>query len=99
MMDEEAMAPPPGCAHCGTVLSTGSLRYVTEVTVTADFDPVLVLPDNIDAEIDRTLQGMQDAADQGLAGQLEEQVVARRTFLLCPSCRAEFLESLPGRLQ
>ncbi|MDP7113316.1 MAG: hypothetical protein QGH45_15195 [Myxococcota bacterium] len=99
MMDEEAVAPPPCCARCGTVLSTGSLRYVTEVTVTADFDPVLVIPENIDAEIDRTLQGMQDAADQGLAGQLEEQVVARRTFLLCPGCRAEFLESIPGRLQ
>jgi hypothetical protein len=99
MMDEEAIAPPLGCARCGTLLGTGSLRYVTEITVTADFDPVLVIPDDINAEIDRTLQGMQDAADEGLAGQLEEQVLARRTFLLCPGCRAEFLESLPGRLQ
>ncbi len=99
MNEEELNASPLACARCGTLLGTGSLRYVTEITVTADFDPVLVISDNIDAEIDRTLQGMQDAADEGLAGQLEEQVVARRTFLLCPGCRAEFLEDLPGKLQ
>ena len=97
-MNDDITSPPPSCASCGTTLATGSLRYVTEVTITADFDPVLVVPDDLDAEIDRTLAGMQEAADEGLAGQLEEQVVARRAFLLCPSCRGTFLTALPGQL-
>ncbi len=89
----------PDCAHCGVSLPTGALRYVVEVAITADFDPVLVLSDDIDGEIDRTLEGMQEAADEGLAGKLQEQVVARRAFILCPSCRAKWLETLPGELQ
>ncbi len=87
------------CARCGAALPNGSVRYVTEVTVTADFDPILVLPDDLDGEIERALDAVQRATDQGLAGELEEQVLARRAFLLCPACRGEFLEGLPGRLQ
>jgi len=84
------------CATCGRSLPTGSLRYVVELAVTADFDPVLVFPDDLDGEIEQALDAIQEAADQGLAGKLEEQVVARRAFLLCPECRNEFLGALPG---
>lgn len=97
--EEILLAGSPSCALCSTPLLTGSLRYITEVAVTADFDPLLVIPDDLDGEIDRTLAGMQEAANEGLAGKLEEQVVARRAFLLCPRCRAGFLDTLPGKLQ
>lgn len=88
----------PACALCGRQLPTGSLRYVSEVTLTADFDPLLVVPDDIDGEIERTLQAMKEAAAQGLSKSLSEQVIAKRVFMLCPKCRADFLESLPGQL-
>ncbi len=97
--EEILLAGSPSCALCAAPLPTGSLRYITEIAVTADFDPLLVIPDDLDGEIDRTLTGMQEAANEGLAGQLEEQVVARRAFLMCPRCRPEFLDGLPGKLQ
>ncbi len=89
----------PLCARCSKPLPTASLRYVVEVTVTADFDPLLVFPDDLDGEIDHTLEAMQLAAERGLAGKLGEQVMARRAFLLCPACREQFLDELPGDLQ
>ena len=96
MIDDESPFSASVCATCSKVLPTGSLRYVVELAITADFDPVLVFPDDLDGEIEQAVDAIQEAADQGLAGKLEEQVVARRAFLLCPSCRAEFLDKLPG---
>ena len=87
------------CALCGITLPTGSLRYITEVSITADSDPVLVMPDDMDAEIQQALRAMEDAVGQGRARELDEQVVVRRAFLLCAKCRDAFLEGLPGRLQ
>jgi len=87
------------CALCNVALPTGALRYVTEVTVTADHDPFLAVPDDIDGEIERTLKAMEEAARKGRADELEAQVVTRRAFLLCPGCREAFLGGLPGRLQ
>ena len=86
----------PDCAGCGKALPNGSLRYVVEMTITADFDPVMIFPDDLDGEMERTLDAVQEAADEGLAGKLEEQVIARRAYLFCPGCRNEFMESLPG---
>jgi len=97
-LPEEGNHAAPQCVTCGKPLPTGSLRYVAEVSVTADFDPVLVFPDDMDGEIERTLQAMKEAAEEGLASKLGEQVIARRAFLLCPKCRNEFVDGLPGEL-
>jgi len=99
---EDGPAGPVGlsCASCGTGLPAGSLRYIVELTMTADFDPVMVFPDDLEGDLETALEAVQEAANEGLAGELEEQVLARRAFLLCPACRKAFLESLPGgRLQ
>jgi len=96
VIEDEAPFSASVCAMCTKALPTGSLRYVVEMAITADFDPVLVFPDDLDGEIEQAVDAIQEAADQGLAGKLEEQVVARRAFLLCPSCRSTFLEGLPG---
>jgi len=95
----ESITGPAQCVLCARPLSTGALRYIAQVTITADFDPVLVFPDDLDGEIERALQAMKEAAEEGLASKLGEQVITRRAFLLCPTCREKFLAGLPGELQ
>ncbi len=97
--DAGARGSPAQCALCARKLPNGSLRYIAEVSVTADFDPLLVFPDDLDGQIEHTLQAMQEAAEEGLGGKLSEQVIARRAFLLCPACREQWLAKLPGELQ
>jgi hypothetical protein len=89
----------PSCASCGKLLPTASLRYVVEITVTADFDPMVVYPDDLDAETNETLEAMQVASERGLASKLGEQLMARRAFMLCPPCREQFLADMPGEAQ
>jgi hypothetical protein len=98
-LHDDSVTGPAQCVRCAKPLPTGSLRYVAEISVTADFDPVLVFPDDMDGEIEHALQAMKDAAEEGLSSKLGELVITRRAFLLCPACREEFLEGLPGELQ
>ena len=74
---------------CGKRLPEGSLKYVVNIRVYADFDGVLNLPGgDIEEEVHR-LMGEIERMDPG---ELEKDVYQEMAFLLCKGCRDTFAE-------
>ena len=74
---------------CGKRLPEGSLKYVVNIRVYADFDGVLNLPGgDIEEEVHR-LMGEIERMDPG---ELEKDVYQEMAFLLCKGCRDTFVE-------
>jgi hypothetical protein len=70
-------------------LPEGSLKYVVDIRVYADFDGVLNLPgEDIEEEVHR-LMGKIERMDPG---ELEKDVYQEMAFLLCKGCRDRFVE-------
>ena len=75
--------------RCGKRLPEGSLKYVVNIRVYADFDGVLNLPGgDIEEEVHR-LMGEIERMDPG---ELEKDVYQEMAFLLCKGCRDTFVE-------
>lgn len=78
------------CIRCGKSLPPGSLKYIVDLQVYADFDGVLpeeegeVLP-----RMKRLVEEMElmDEAD------LEKEVYLRQVYLICRDCRDRFLSN------
>jgi hypothetical protein len=70
-------------------LPEGSLKYVVDIRVYADFDGVLNLPgEDIEEEVHR-LMGKIERMDPG---ELEKDVYQEMAFVLCKGCRDRFVE-------
>ena len=77
------------CVKCGKRLPEGSLKYVVDIRVYADFDGVLNFPEgDIEEEVNR-LMGEIEGMDPG---ELERDVYQEMAFLLCKGCRDRFVE-------
>jgi hypothetical protein len=75
--------------RCGKRLPEGSLKYVVNIRVYADFDGVLNLPGgDIEEEVHR-LMGEIERMDPG---ELEKDVYQEMAFLVCKGCRDTFVE-------
>ena len=81
--------PGQYCVKCGKSLPEGSLKYVVDIRVYADFDGVLNFPEgDIEEEVDR-LMGEIEMMDPH---ELERDVYQEIAFLLCKGCRDRFVE-------
>ncbi len=77
------------CLRCAKRLPEGSLKYVVDIRVYADFDGVLNFPgEDIEEEVHR-LMGKIERMDPG---ELEKDVYQEMAFLVCKGCRDTFVE-------
>ena len=77
------------CWRCGKELSPGSLVYVAHIRVFADFDGVLLEPEEeMDHQLKRLIDQMEDADPE----ELEKEVYEEYSLLLCKSCRDRFVD-------
>ena len=77
------------CSRCGKRLPPGGLAYVANLRVFADFDGVLLEPEE---GIDRQLKGILKQVQDSDPGELEKDVYEEFTLLFCKRCRDEFVE-------
>jgi hypothetical protein len=81
--------PRQHCLKCGKSLPEGSLKYVVDIRVYADFDGVLSLPEgDIEEEVNRLMLEI----DEMDPSELEKDVYQEIAFLLCKGCRDRFME-------
>jgi hypothetical protein len=86
------------CDMCGrSLLVAEDSRYIAEVKIYAAYDVMELTSEDLQKrDIQKEIrQTIEDAARRD-ARELEEEIFAHRRFDLCPSCRKQFLEGLPG---
>jgi len=77
------------CDRCGKEIEQGGLTYVVQIRVFADFDGVLLEPEEgMDRELKQALEQIEAASPE----ELEKEVYEEMTLLLCKSCRDRFVE-------
>jgi hypothetical protein len=75
--------------RCGIELPYGSLVYVVQIKVFADFDGVIVDPDEESRQpMEKLLEQIQKADPK----ELENEVYEEFTFVLCKRCRDGFVD-------
>ncbi len=77
------------CFRCGKALSPGSLTYVAQVRVFADFDGVILEGEE---DIDHQLKRMMEEVEAADPEELEKEVFEEYTIILCKSCRDRFVD-------
>ena len=77
------------CMRCGKDLPIGNLSYVIQIKIYADFDGVLLEPDE---EIDRELGAILAQIEDSDPKELEKEVFEEFSLLLCKSCRDRFVD-------
>jgi hypothetical protein len=77
------------CSRCGKNLAPGSLTYVVNVRVFADFDGVLLEPEE---GMDRELEQILEQVEEANASELERDVYEEFTLFLCKRCRDRFVK-------
>jgi len=81
--------PGQYCLKCGKRLPEGSLKYVVDIRVYADFDGVLNIPEgDIEEEVHRLMAKIERMDPH----ELERDVYQEMAFLLCKGCRDIFVE-------
>ncbi len=75
------------CQRCAKDIPPGGLAYVAQVRVYADFDGVILEPEE---EIDQYLERIFKEAERSDPRELEKEVYEEFTLLLCKSCRDRF---------
>jgi hypothetical protein len=79
------------CWRCGKELPLGSLAYVIQIKVFAEFDGLLVEPgEGIDKELKRLMEQVEKSDPK----ELEKEVYQEVTLHLCKSCRDRFVEEI-----
>ena len=77
------------CLRCGRSLPPGSLAYVAQINVFADFDGIVLEPEGeIEEQVKRVLDQIQDVDPK----ELEKEVYEEITLLLCKGCRDRLVE-------
>lgn len=79
------------CWRCGKELPAGSLTYVAHIKVFADFDGLLLEPEE---GIDRQLKQLLEQIQKSDPKELEKEVYEEFTLLLCKSCRDRFVDEI-----
>ena len=79
------------CQRCGAELPDGSLKYLITIHVTADFDGVLPTAGSME-----DLEAFMHQLDAKDPVTLEEDVYQAHGYLLCPACKASFLQDPLG---
>jgi len=75
--------------RCGKDLPEGSLKYVVDIRVYADFEGVLRFPEeDIEEEVSRLMTEIEKMDPK----ELERDVYQEMAFLLCKGCRDRFVE-------
>ncbi len=77
------------CIRCGKSLPPGSLTYVAQIRVFADFDGVILEGEK---DIDQQLKRMMDEVESADPEALEKEVFEEYTMILCKSCRDRFVD-------
>ena len=77
------------CFRCGKKLPAGDLVYVANIRVFADFDGVLLDPEEgVEEQMGKIFEQIQDADPD----ELEKEVYEEFTLILCKSCRDRFVD-------
>ncbi len=77
------------CFRCGKKLPPGNLVYVANIRVFADFDGVLLDPEEgVEEQMEKILEEIQDADPD----ELEKEVYEEFNLILCKSCRDRFVD-------
>jgi hypothetical protein len=79
------------CFRCGKKLPPGDLVYVANIRVFADFDGVLLDPEEgVEEQMGKIFEQIQDADPD----ELEKEVYEEFTLILCKSCRDRFVDEV-----
>jgi len=76
------------CMRCGTDLPYGSLVYVVQIKVFADFDGVILDPDE---ESQHPMEKLLEQIQKADPKELEKDVYEELMFVLCKRCRTDSL--------
>ena len=77
------------CDRCGKELEQGCLSYVVRIRIVADFDGVLLEPEEgFEHELKQALEQLETASPE----ELEKEVYEEMTLFLCKSCRDRFVD-------
>ena len=79
------------CHRCGAELPPGSLKFLVTISVTADFDGVLPAEG-----VREDLEAFMRQVDAEDPVKLEKDVHQSQGYLLCPTCKADFLRDPLG---
>lgn len=77
------------CMRCGLKLPYGSLVYMAQVKVFADFDGVIL---EAEEESQRPLEQLLEQIKNEDPKELEKEVYEEFTLVLCKRCRDRFVE-------
>ncbi len=77
------------CMRCGVGLPYGNLAYRAQVKVFADFDGVIVEPEE---QGDPSMEQLLEQVGKRDPKELEKEVYEEFTLLLCKSCRDRFVD-------
>jgi hypothetical protein len=79
------------CWRCGVPLPPGSLTYAVHIKVFADFDGVLLEPEE---GMDKELKQILDQIQKSDPKELEKEVYEELAIVLCKSCRDRFVDEI-----
>ncbi len=77
------------CFRCGKRLQPGGLNYVVNIRVFADFDGILLEPEE---GVDQQLRHLFRQVEEMDPEELEKEVYEEFNLLLCKSCRDRFVD-------
>lgn len=80
------------CNHCGKELPVGSLKYIVDITIFADYDEFIEEADEGDIEnkIEEILENIEAIEPK----RLEDDVYQEIFLILCKPCRDKLKKSL-----
>jgi hypothetical protein len=78
------------CVRCGKNLPPGSLKYIVDLQVYADFDGYL---DEEEGDVRTRMKKLVEEIEQKDEADLAEEVYLRQIYLICKDCRDRFLSN------
>jgi len=78
------------CIRCGKNLPPGSLKYIVDLQVYADFDGYLA---EEEGDVRSRIKRLVEEIEQKDEADLEEEVYLRQIYLICKDCRDRFLSN------
>lgn len=75
------------CHGCSKELPKGGLKYVVEVRSFADFDGYI---EDYPGDVEEGINDLLDVMESMDTDEIEEDVYAEHTYLLCKPCRDRF---------
>lgn len=79
------------CGRCGRDLPPGGVNYVIQIKMFADFDGLLLEPEE---GVDRELRQLMDQIEKSDPKELEKEVYEEFTLWVCKSCRDRLADEI-----